>query len=207
MLKGVKKFKHLFIIINMSHETNDFNENIKEFIIYKKNNEEIKIIDNFFSNDILEQINNYFRNIEWKCQCKKDSNTNLNNDSPYWRIELIEDAFFNCYLNNIILKYFNKKMILNRLYVVGQTYSQDSNFHIDDKESNTYTFCFYINDILDDGGNFYIKIPYECEIINIDPIMNRAVIFPSNYRHKGSGYNRFSNKLRICIAWKYKIIE
>uniref|UniRef100_A0A6C0ETW8 Fe2OG dioxygenase domain-containing protein n=1 Tax=viral metagenome TaxID=1070528 RepID=A0A6C0ETW8_9ZZZZ len=183
-------------------------ENIKEFIIYKKNDEEIKIIDNFFSDNVLKEIVDYFKTIDWKCQCIKDINTNLySGDTAYWRIELMENAFFNSYLNNIIEKYFNKNMKLNRLYVVGQMYGQDSNFHIDDKEPNTYTFCFYINDIIDDDGSFFIRIPDKKTILNIEPIMNRSVIFPSNYIHKGSGFNRFSDKLRICIAWKYKILE
>ena len=186
---------------------NKLNENMKEFIIYKNNHEEIKIIDNFFSDAVLAEIVDYFKTIQWNCLCIRDSNINLYSDSPYWRIELIENNFFNSYLNNIIEKYFNKNMKLNRLYVVGQTYSQDSNFHIDDEEPNTYTFCFYINDVIDEDGNFFIRIPEKNTILHIDTHMNRAVVFPSNYRHKGSGYNRFSNKLRICIAWKYKIIE
>jgi hypothetical protein len=187
--------------------TNKLHENMKEFIIYKKDDEEIKIIDNFFSDAVLGEIVDYFKTIQWNCLCTRDSNINLYSDSPYWRIELIENNFFNSYLNDIIEKYFNKNMKLNRLYVVGQTYSQDSNFHIDDEDPNTYTFCFYINDVVDEDGNFFIRIPEKNTILHIDTYMNRAVIFPSNYRHKGSGYNRFSNKLRICIAWKYKIIE
>jgi hypothetical protein len=184
---------------------------MKESILYKNNNDEIKIIDNFFSNAILDQIIDYFNTTNWKCQCVKDINVNLHNDSPYWRIQLEKEYFFNLYLKNIIQKYFNKNLIPKRIYVVGQTYGQDSNFHIDDIDTNTYTLCFYINTIENndhcDNGIFYIKIPNKKYIINVEPIMNRAIIFPSTYTHKGSGYNRFNNNLRICIAWKFKIIE
>lgn len=184
---------------------------MKESILYKNKNDEIKIIDNFFSNDILHQIIDYFNTTNWKCQCNKDVNVNLLNDLPYWRIELEKEEFFNSYLKNIIQKYFNKTLILKRVYVVGQTYGQHSNFHTDDVEINTYTFCFYINTIDNnddyDNGIFYIKIPNKEYIINIEPLINRAILFPSTYTHKGSGYNRFNNNLRICIAWKFIIVE
>jgi len=183
-------------------------ENIVETIIYKKNDDEVKIIDHFFSEEVLEKIVDYFKKIEWKCQCNKDRNvTNESGDSPYWRIELENETFFNSYLKNIIEQYLNKQLQLNRIYVVGQTYGQDSIFHIDDKKVNTFTCCFYINDEYnDDSGSFYLKIPNEKYIISIKPILNRIIIFPSRYRHKGSGLSRFNNNLRLCIAWKFEIL-
>jgi hypothetical protein len=183
------------------------NKYMKETIIKTKMNTTIKIIDNFFSDEILKKITDYFDKIQWNCQCNKDPNVNLYSDSPYWRIELKDEIFFNSELKNIIEKYFNKKLKLNRVYVVGQTYGQDSNFHIDDESPNTFTFCFYINSEthINDDGLFYLRIPNEKYIITVEPIMNRTVIFPSNYRHKGCGLNRFSDYFRICIAWKFVI--
>jgi len=100
-------------------------------------------------------------------------------------------------------------MDLKQIYAVAQTYQQDSNFHYDEPQSNYYTFCYYIN--IDknkkDDGLFYIKIPNQPHILNIEPIMNRLIVFPSYYRHKGSAFNNLNDSLRICIAWKYKIIE
>lgn len=206
------------------------NETMKEYVIYKNpKGEEIKIIEDFFSNEILEKILDYFKDFKWKCQCQKDENTsNYSGDKPYWRIELEEDIFFNSFLKNIIEKYFiNSKLNnsntvsveystklpfnlykLNRVYVVGQTYGQDSVFHIDDDQPNTYTFCYYINENshIQGDGLFHLKVPNEKYIITIEPLMNRAVIFPSGYRHKGCGLSRFNENFRICIAWKFKIL-
>ena len=243
-------------------------DDMNETIIQTEVNTSIKIIDNFFSNKILIKIMEYLKTIHWKCQCNKDPNINLCNDTPYWRIELENNIFFNSELKNIIENYFfcfskdilfqrtrkknvmdgeflkesiyfknaikqsyclsktniklkndnlvydkinnnNMNLKLKRIYMVGQTYGQDSNFHIDDDYDNTITFCLYINSpqYINDDGLFYLRIPNEKYFITIDPLMNRAIIFPSNYRHKGCGLNRFNDNIRICIAWKFEIIN
>ena len=190
-----------------SEPESGLNKNRSETVIQTKLNTTIKIIDNFFSDEILKQITDYFHEIQWNCQCNKDRNVNLYTDSPYWRIELENETFFNSELKTIIETYFDQKLKVNRVYVVGQTYGQDSNFHIDDESPDAVTFCFYINSTthINDDGLFHLRIPNEKYIITVEPIMNRAVIFPSNYRHKGCGLNRFSDHFRICIAWKFGI--
>lgn len=183
------------------------NINLKEYTIYQNNNEEVKIIDNFFSETILEKIRTHITNTDWNCQCVKDDNfTHIYGDKPYWRIELSDDKFFAEYLKNIIETYIGRHIMLKRVYIVGQTYGQDSNFHIDDNGENVFTFTFYINDIKSDDGSFFLKVPNNNYIINICPTMNRSIIFPGTYRHKGSGYDRYNNELRICIAWKFKFV-
>lgn len=182
----------------------EINSNMIESIIYKNNEEEVKIIDNFFSDTILKEILNYFNNTIWVCMCISDINNCIyTGDSPYWRIELEKNEYFNSYIKDIIEKYLNKKINIKRIYAVGQTFSQDSVFHIDDDAKNTFTLCFYINNTIDNNGLFHLKIPNKNHIISIEPLMNRTVIFPAYYRHKGSGFGRFNNSLRICIAWKF----
>ena len=187
------------------------NKDICEHVIFENNNELIKIINNFFSNNILEEIIVFFNKKSWKCLCKIDKNlTNKQIDCPFWKIELENEPLFNSYLSSSIEKYFNKKLHLLRIYAVSQTYQQNSNYHYDEPEKGYYTFCYYINnnyEKIEDDGLFYIKIPNQTHILNIEPIMNRLVMFPSYYRHKGSSYNNSNDNLRICIAWKYKILE
>jgi hypothetical protein len=185
------------------------NKNISEHVIFETNGDVIKVINNFFSNDIVEEIITFFNDRSWDCLCEINKNvTNNTNDCPFWRIELDKESFFSTYLSSNIEKYFNKKLHLLRIYAVSQTYQQNSNFHDDEPENDCYTFCYYINNVsIEDDGLFYIKIPNENYILNIEPVMNRLIIFPSYYRHKGSAYNNLNNQLRICIAWKYKILE
>jgi hypothetical protein len=74
-----------------------------------------------------------------------------------------------------------------------------------------FTLCIYINDIPNDiiiyaGGEIQIKIPKKKYSISIEPLNGRCIIFPSNYTHKGTAFERFFTSLRVCIACKFKII-
>jgi hypothetical protein len=183
--------------------------------------ERIKLFDNFFCNEHQRKIKYIIRSELWKAEFMTNKNNiiinnyrmpnntfkNFNPDWPFWRIELEENSFFNDILKIIIDEKLNKKFILKRVYAVSQNYEQNSNYHTDyDCDDNkTFTFCYYINENIDDNhdGYFYIKIPNEKMIMSIAPIDNRVVYFPSNYVHRGSGFNKNVLNLRICITWKF----
>jgi hypothetical protein len=58
------------------------------------------------------------------------------------------------------------------------------------------------------GGNIQFKMPeIKPFLINIEPLSNRAILFPSNYLHRGLSFNRFISELRICVAWKLQEIN
>jgi len=172
--------------------------------------ENIVIIDNFFSQENYNKICSYFKITNYDCNSIHRPNIDETSDKPFWRLELSNVAFFNDYLKKIIENKFKKNFIVKRVYAVGQNYEQNSNYHPDEREINNtcYTFCYYINENIteNDDGYFYIKIPNKKYILGIEPLHNRGIYFNSNYIHKGTGYNRFSNELRICIAWKLKEI-
>ena len=87
------------------------NENIKDCLIHNEHEEEVRIVENFFSEDILSKIVHYFDDIGWKCQCGKDPNlSNNSGDQPYWRIELEKEEFFSIYLRDIIEEWFGKNI-------------------------------------------------------------------------------------------------
>ena len=92
-----------------------------------------------------------------------------------------------------------------------QTFGQDGSYHIDDEGDHKYTFCLYItendsNALEYIGGDFLIKIPNQSFILCVETIMNRGIIFPSNYLHKGDAFNRFHPGLRVCVAWKFRLL-
>jgi hypothetical protein len=164
----------------------------------------VKIIENLFEKHDIEKIKEYFKINTWDCNCLHRPNMNLKTDVPFWRDDLCEEIFFSKILKERIENVIKKKFALKRVYAVGQTFGQDSNFHTDDNMKNVYTLCLYINENVnsDSNGYFYIKIPNEKYIIYIEPILNRGVFFPANYRHKGTGYNITNSDFRICVAWK-----
>lgn len=170
---------------------------------------DISIIDNFFSQNDIFKIKQFFTqtNQTWNCQCSNKSNTDLTNDVPFWRKDLNDEYLFFVELKNIIMHKLQNRFTLLRVYAVSQTYAQNGNYHIDDRSNDTYTFVIYINEQYDEStdGYFYIKTP-EQSILAIEPLFNRGVLFPAKYRHKGCGYNKYNSNLRICVAWKLQLI-
>jgi len=165
--------------------------------------------------------NNIKKEHSWTSICFQNENTNLLTDKPFWRKDLNDEPLFITEIKDIIIfnllqkteeydetnMYIkkNKQYVLKRVYAVSQTYEQNSNYHIDDVDERSFTFVLYINNNYNDSdGFFYIK-PNTKTIYAIEPKYNRGILFPSKYRHKGSGYNRFDNNLRICVAWKFYV--
>lgn len=171
--------------------------------------EKINIFDNAISPEDIIKIKHFFENEKWIYSYK---NYLLDyHDFPFWKVYLDKEPFFNFYFTNIINKLLFNNYIIHRVYAVAQCYGENSNYHTDSKNNNYFTFCLYLNnlsstDIEENNGNIYFKNINSKEIIAIEPINNRAVFFPSNYIHKGSGFIK-NNDIRICITWKLKYIE
>ena len=166
--------------------------------------ENIKIIDDFFSDDILIEIKNFIINADWQ-----SGNTEIilsdHWDRPFYKIDLNNNIFFSNFLLKIIEKKINKKIALERVNLFGYNYCQHNVFHFDSDCKNKITFCYYINNKNVEFGDLYIKLPNEKKIICIEPITNRGVFFPGTYIHRGSSYE--TNDLRICLAWKLILLD
>jgi hypothetical protein len=166
--------------------------------------DKIQVIDDFFSEEMIQKIVEYYRTRGWECKCAIRPNVDRETDSPFWRHELIDNDFFRNTLREEFEIFFGKKFEVKRVYSVGQTYEQNSNFHIDSPDPNNYTLCLYINEntLEEDEGYFYIKLTNYTVAVN--PLFNRAVYFPSDYVHKGTGTKE---GFRICVAWKLELKE
>jgi hypothetical protein len=166
--------------------------------------ENIKIIDNFLNESQLEEVLKYIKLYDFKYGHKSGfADTKINTFFSHH----ISDTFFTEIIKEEIEKNFNKKFNIERHYVHIQTFGLDGCYHIDSSNSRGMTFCLYITDIGDKlmdnaGGEFLIKIQNESFIISVDALMNRGILFPGNYYHKGMAYNRSFENARICITWK-----
>lgn len=168
----------------------------------------IEIIDNFFSENVIMDIISFFKDTEWFSQCLKSMERN-DIDKPYWRKDLNDIPFFNEYMKTLISEKFKKKMSIRRVYATSQTYEQSGKYHVDDNTQNAYTFVLYIIDekVIDhNDGYFYIKPLNSNKVLSIEPLNNRGILFPSNSRHRGVGFSRLNNNLRICISWKLLLL-
>ena len=157
---------------------------------------ELKIIDNFFSENIRKEIYDLLRyGSNW-------SFTGGREDRRFWHVDkLEEDIFFNTYLFNIICDELNKDFSIKRIYANGQTANQCGNPHYDDGDM---TFIYYPNPDwkLEDQGHL-IFLKSDDEVSNVVTYKsNRAILFPSSIKHYSDAPHRLFSGLRISLAYK-----
>jgi hypothetical protein len=172
--------------------------------------ENIKIFDNFLNDEDLSKIIENISTFKWNF-----GHISIRHQfsPPFWVNQLEDNPFFSTYLKSKIEVATGKKFILNKVYANGQTFGQDGGFHQDDIREDCFTFCLYINSVdineIDFfGGYFQFKIPeLKHFIVSVEPHMNRGILFPSNYFHKGNAFSRYGNDIRISIVWKFQEIQ
>lgn len=183
--------------------------------------DQIKIFEDFLTYEELEKCKNATSRPKWSFGQISNSSPI---STPFWRMTLDDDEFFNTHLLSKIQDKTGKQFKLERVYANGQTFGQDGTYHQDAPEDGYYTFCIYINkqitsETVDNiGGEFVFKMPFEkvpdnsshqeshnFSRIVVEPIYNRGILFPSNLFHKGLAYNRYNRGLRISIAWKLRL--
>jgi hypothetical protein len=170
----------------------------------------IVVCDHFLTEDELKTALEIIHNGTWKYG-HTSTGKNLYEDE-FWSMNLTDNDFFSKHLLKMIEKHFSKKFELQRVYANGHTFSQDGQFHQDSHMEEYYTFCLYLSKINDEyiepaGGYLYFKVPNEKYKIGFEPIFNRGIFFPSLYFHKGSSFSRYVMDMRICVAWKLKMIN
>jgi hypothetical protein len=172
--------------------------------------DKIIVVDNFLEKDDLEKAMNAVKHVRWSFGHK--SNRSESYETPFWSASLNDDLFFTDHLLNVIQKTFHKKFKINRVYVNGHTFGQDGGYHIDDATEDCYSFVLYTHDILESdvelaGGHIYFKLPELQYKICYEPILNRGILFPSNYIHRACSFSRYIMELRTSVAWKLKEIK
>lgn len=163
----------------------------------------IDVKDNFLSDEDLMTAKERIESLPWRFGQASKPNTPM-----FWLIDLKDEYFF----THVILKKINEKYCRNfellRISANGQTYGLDGTFHQDDTSEDAYTFLLYLSDITPEnvdviGG--FTQFRTNEQILNVEPYINRGVLFNSKIHHRGMAPSRESYILRISIA--YKLIE
>jgi hypothetical protein len=171
---------------------------------------EIIISDKFLTDDEMTNANGIISKSLWRYGHTSEGKYLY--ETKFWSMDLTKDNFFSVYLLSVIEKHFSKKFELLRVYANGHTFGQDGEFHTDSDKDKYYTFCLYFTKINDEyvetaGGYIYFKLPDLNYKICYEPLYNRGILFPSNYIHKGTAYTRYIMDMRVCVAWKLRLIE
>ena len=155
----------------------------------------IKVVDNFFTEEIREEIFELMVRPKW-------SLTGGNQFNSFWHMEELEsEDYFSSFLFKKIHEKIGFDCRVGRIYANGQTSCQGGNLH---KDGNDVTFLYYPNpqwDIDWRGELIFVdenKSPYK--IVEYKP--NRAVWFTGDILHYVSAPDRFFNGLRVSLAYK-----
>ena len=157
---------------------------------------DIRVIDNFFSENIREEIYDLLRyGSNWSFNGGREGRR-------FWHVNKLEDdIFFNTYLFKIICDELDKNFSIGRIYANGQTANQCGNPHYDDGD---ITFLYYPNPNwkLEDQGHL-IFLEGDNDVSNIVTYKsNRAILFPSGIKHYSDAPHRLFSGLRISLAYK-----
>lgn len=187
--------------------------------------DKIQIIDNFLNNTELKILLNIIENKCWKYGHKSGGIEKIDNKffsidtSDNFFTEIIEPKIKGLFVNYQKFPENQKNsqeddesIFIKRSYMHIQCYGQDGCYHLDgtkEKNENIYTVCLYITNLDDStlencGGDFLIKTPNNSCIMSVTTKMNRCIIFPSEFFHKGKAYNRFISDKRVCLTWKLR---
>jgi hypothetical protein len=178
---------------------NDYNKNHKI--------DQIKVYDNFFSEEIQEEIVESLNRPKWSFTGGREG------VSRFWHMDGLErENYFSEFLFNIICDKLDKKFKIVRIYANGQTAGQSGIPHKDDGE---WTLLYYPNKEWLTGmeGNLLFLEEPEKDInpymqLNLEVIKtisyksNRAVLFPAKILHYAAAPERHYNGVRKSLAYK-----
>lgn len=167
--------------------------------------EKVFIIDDLYSEkEIKENEKNLFENVIWNYGAfsKIDDNTRFW-DGHIDHITLVKEMF-----NDFLLEIFTRHSMemahnYSRVYLNGQTYELNGNWHVDCDPTGYHTLLYMVNTgDTDNIGDFqYIDPSNKSDIKTVPFKSGRFVLFPSHWKHRGLAPS-VKDKLRITLAYK-----
>ena len=159
----------------------------------------------FFEPEDFKAISDYLDRPAWKW-----GHGSLNDghpdkpefNTPFWKMDLIEEYFFTGYLFNIIKKKTNQDFFITRCYCNGHTYGTSGLFHIDWDDNTGRTVLLYAHDTWKQewGGKTVFDLNGKYHYNEFIP--NSLVIFPGIIPHRAEPISRAFTGLRKTVAWK-----
>ena len=173
----------------------------------------LETFENFFNDSELVKLREVLNLFDWKYGHRSYRNS----DNCFWEAQLSSLDFFTKTCFDKIQKLTNKKYEIIEVYANGQTKDQDGDFHIDslgvtDPEELRLrkTFLIYVSPIFKEnvdviGGYTHFKRS-QGDILSIEPLFNRAVLFDADIPHLGKAPS-VKGIFRISIAYKLKELK
>tara|TARA_R100000742_G_C4243902_1_gene63109 strand:+ start:199 stop:789 length:591 start_codon:yes stop_codon:yes gene_type:complete len=191
--------------------------------IIKNNLNNIRVIDNFFTEEIHHEISKLMDRPKWRLR-------GGNSENRFWHMDdLQSEDYFSHYLFEIIQYRFEINTKIKRIYANGQTAGQNGTAHADSDDDFSMTFLYYCNlewkfvwgghltflDMKSDCRDTSKKIRKEIHESTYCPVNitnslsyvpNRAILFPSNIWHYAHPPHRTFTGLRTSLAYKLELL-
>jgi hypothetical protein len=173
---------------------------------------DIQVYDNFLDVDSFISLYSYICNKNtWVYGAKSSdddsdyydqvSGISKMESTMFWRMMLTDDKYFSEYLFDKVKQITDKDWDIEMIYANGTTFGQGGDFHID--HENGYTFLIYNNihwDVSWAGKTIFHDEDNNIHYMN--PIPNRAILFPGTILHCSESPSRKFRGLRITTAFK-----
>ena len=191
--------------------------------ITNNNLNSIRVIDNFFTEEIHHEISKLMDRPKWALK-------GGNSENRFWHMDDLQlEDYFSHYLFEIIRNKLEINTKIKRIYANGQTAGQNGSPHPDSNDDFSLTFLYYPNtewkftwgghltflDIRNDRTDKSLKIRKELHESTYFPVNitnsvsyvpNRGILFPSNIWHYAHPPHRNFNGLRTSLAYKLELL-
>jgi len=182
----------------------------------------IKIFDNFipeYSLDVLLKVckdHDQFDEGKIVNNGPEGSVVKESRNVKVWEMENLKtqnltQAYWTCFLVDTFkqaLKKYDQSFKLNSTYdiidvqILKYDVGGHYEFHVDNgvHTPRTLSCIFFINDDYD-GGNLMFKFPNQKQVINIEKIKNRMIVWPSNFMYPHSVSPVTKGERYSVVAW------
>ena len=172
----------------------------------------IIIIDDVYTQEEIENNEaSIINDAKWEYSAVSDEDTYGAESSIFFisnkvnsllQQKIISDFLLSAYIQHSISMPKDKQSE-DRVYLNGQTYGLDGQWHMDIDSPNYYTLLYMVNtgDVSNICDFQYIN-PSNKDVEETIPFKSgRFVLFPSDWKHRGLGPT-VKNKMRVTLAYK-----
>tara|TARA_Y100000004_G_scaffold68295_1_gene76625 strand:+ start:228 stop:767 length:540 start_codon:yes stop_codon:yes gene_type:complete len=171
----------------------------------------IQVFDNFLTGEETEKAYEYANNSKnWKLQVSSKTHSTKTISIPFLYLNVSEkETFFHKTIFSKIKKIVREKVILQKVYINGQSSGSDGTFHHDecDKTALIYLSPYdiewggFTEFIVNTNENNSAKNP---QIKCVAPFRSSMVVFDSDIPHKGYSFSYQHCPIRYSLAYKLK---
>ena len=156
--------------------------------------QEVKVVDNFLTQEEFSDIWDYIRNVFWTRQ-----NSFKESESDFLFSDLSKIEYFNSYLFGRVKNTLDNNLKLQRVYLNGQWHSREGDLHTDGCD---ITSLIYLSQYRPEWGGFTQLFLDNDEEVIVSPHEGRMICFPGMCLHKGYSYAYQTCPMRISLAYK-----